>query len=105
MGSKGLMITSSPDAQRETSRRRHPIRQAVIVIIAAAGISVLAAVTMIWFAGVTGSVLWTVVAGLLVTLLASWIIGRLLGREVFGPLMVFGRAALLSLTWLCTGFG
>jgi hypothetical protein len=54
MGSKGLMITSSPDAQRETSRRRHPIRQAVIVIIAAAGVSVLAAVIMIWFAGVKG---------------------------------------------------
>jgi hypothetical protein len=54
------------------------------MIIAAAGVSVLAAVIMIWFAGVTGSVLWSVVAGLLAALLASLIIG-LLRRDVFGP--------------------
>ena len=84
MGKKSLMITSNPEAPRKTRQRRHRIRQAVIAIIAAAGISVLAAVIMIWFAGVTGSVLWTVVAGLLVTLLASLIIGLLLRRDVFG---------------------
>ena len=104
MGKKGLMITSSPGAGREASRRGHPIRRAVIVIIAAAGVSVLAAVIMIWFAGITGSVLWTVVAGLLAALLASLIIGLLLRRDVFGPLMVFGLAALFSLTWLYPGF-
>jgi hypothetical protein len=98
MGKKGLMIISDPEAPRKTSQRRHRIHQAVIVIIAAAGVSVLAAVIMIWFAGVTGSVLWTVVAGLLAALLASLIIGLLLRRDVFGPLMVFGLAALLSLT-------
>ena len=99
------MITSSPDAQRGTSQRRYRLRQAVIMIIAAAGVSVLAAVIMIWFAGVTGSVLWTVVAGLLAALLASLIIGLLLRRDVFGPLTVFGLAALFSLTWLYPGFG
>jgi proline iminopeptidase len=105
MGKKDLMITSDPEAPRKTSQRRHRIHQAVIVIIAAAGVSVLAAVIMIWFAGITGSVLWTVVAGLLAALLASLIIGLLLRRDVFGPLMVFGLAALLSLTWLYPGFG
>jgi proline iminopeptidase len=105
MGKKSSMITSIPDARMKTSQRGHPIRRAVILIIPAAGVSVLAAVIMIWFAGVTGSVLWTVADGLLAALLASLIIGLLLRRDVFGPLMVFGLAACFSLAWLYPGFG
>jgi pimeloyl-ACP methyl ester carboxylesterase len=105
MGKKGLMITSIPDVRMETNQRRHPIRRTLIMIIAAAGVTVLAAVIMIWLAGVTGSVLWTVVAGLLAALLASLIIGLLLRRDVFGPLMVFGLAAFFTLAWLYPGTG
>jgi hypothetical protein len=85
---------------------QHPIRRAVIIIIAAVGVSALAAVIIIWFAGLTGSTAWAVVAGLLAVLLVSLIIGLLLlRRDVFGPLMVFGLAAFFSLTWLYPGFG
>ena len=99
------MITSVSAIRRDTSQHRHPIRRAVIMIIAAAGVSVLAALIMIWIAGITGSVMWTVVAGLLAALLASLIIGLLLRRDVFGPLMVLGITALFSLTWLYPGVG
>jgi len=91
-------MTSSPG-------QRHPIRQAVIVIIAAVSISVVAALIMIWIAGLSGSLLWTVIAGLLITLLLSLIIGLLLRRDVLGPLMIFGLALLLSLSWLYPGSG
>lgn len=85
---------------------QHPIRRAVIIIISAVGVSALAAVIIIWFAGLTGSTAWAVVAGLLAVLLVSLIIGLLLlRRDVFGPLMVFGLAAFFSLTWLYPGFG
>ena len=77
--------------------RQHLIRRAVIIIIAAVGVSAQAAVITIWFAGLTGSAVWAVIAGLLAALLASLIIGPLLRRDVFGPLMVFGLTALLSL--------
>ena len=85
--------------------RQHLIRRAVIIIIAAVGVSALAAVITIWFAGLTGSAVWAVIAGLLAALLASLIIGLLLRRDVFGPLMVFGLTALLSLNWLSPGIG
>lgn len=98
------MIDSIPKLRMETRQHRHPVRRAVIMIIAAAGVSLLAAVIMIWFAGVTGSVVWTVAAGVLAALLASLIMGLLL-RDVFGPLMVLGLAALLSLSWLYPGTG
>jgi pimeloyl-ACP methyl ester carboxylesterase len=91
-------MTSSPG-------QRHPIRQAVIVIIAAVSISAVAALIMIWIAGLSGSLLWTVIAGLLITLLLSLIIGLLLRRDVLGPLMIFGLALLLSLSWLYPGPG
>src|SRR5688572_18069848 len=84
---------------------QHPIRRAVIIIISAVGVSALAAVIIIWFAGFTRSTAWAVVAGLLAALLVSLIIGLLLRRDVFGPLMVFGLAAFFSLTWLYPGFG
>ena len=84
---------------------QHPIRRSVIIIISAVGVSALAAVIIIWFAGLTGSTAWAVVAGLLAALLVSLIIGLLLRRDLFGPLMVFGLAAFFSLTWLYPGFG
>ena len=59
-----------------------------VIIAAAADVSVLAAVIRIWFAGLTGSVLWTIIVGLLVTLLLSLIIGLLLQRDALGPLML-----------------
>jgi pimeloyl-ACP methyl ester carboxylesterase len=43
---------------------QHPIRRAVIIIISAVGVSALAAVIIIWFARLTGSTAWAVVAGL-----------------------------------------
>ena len=39
--------------------RQHRIRRAVIIIIAAVGVSALAAVITIWFAGLTGSAVAT----------------------------------------------
>jgi pimeloyl-ACP methyl ester carboxylesterase len=91
-------MTSSPG-------QRHPIRLVVIVIIVAVGISAVAALIMIWIAGLSGSLLWSVIAGLLITLLLSLIIGLLLQRDVLGPLMIFGLALLLSLSWLYPGSG
>jgi proline iminopeptidase len=91
-------MTSSPG-------QRHPIRHAVIVIIAAVSLSAVAALIMIWIAGLSGSLLWTVIAGLLITLLLSLIIGLLLRRDVLGPLMIFGLALLLSPSWLYPGSG
>jgi proline iminopeptidase len=91
-------MTSSPG-------QRHPIRRALIVIIAAVSISAVAALIMIWIAGLSGSLLWSVIAGLLITLLLSLIVGLLLRRDVLGPLMIFGLALLLSLSWLYPGSG
>jgi proline iminopeptidase len=91
-------MTSSPG-------QRHPIRRALIVIIAAVGISAVAALIMIWIAGLSGSLLWSVIAGLLITVLLSLIIGLLLRRDILGPLMIFGLAMLLSLSWLYPGSG
>jgi hypothetical protein len=42
--------------------QRHRIRRAVIIIIAAVGVSALSAVIIIWFAGLIGSAVWAVVA-------------------------------------------
>ena len=88
-----------------TPGQRHPIRRALIVIIAAVGISAIAALIMIWIAGLSGSLPWSVIAGLLITLLLSLIIGLLLRRNVLGPLMIFGLALLISLSWLYPGSG
>jgi proline iminopeptidase len=85
--------------------QRHPIRRVVIAIMAAVGISAVAALIMIWIAGLSGSLLWSVIAGLLITLLLSLIIGLLLQRNVLGPLMIFGLALLLSLSWFYPGSG
>ena len=54
--------------------QQHRIRRAVIIIIAAVCVSALAAVIIIWFAGLTGSAVWAVVAGLLAALLASLLV-------------------------------
>ena len=75
------------------------------MIIAAVGSSAVAALIMIWVAGLSGSLLWSVIAGLLITLLLSLIIGLLLRRDVLGPLMIFGPALLLSMSWLYPGSG
>ena len=75
------------------------------MIIAAVGVSALAALIMIWVAGLSGSLLWSVIAGLLITLLLSSIIGLLLRRDVLGPFMIFGLALVLSLSWLYPGSG
>jgi pimeloyl-ACP methyl ester carboxylesterase len=73
------------------------------MIIAAVGVSALAAMSLVWIAGLSGSPLWSVVAGLLITLLLSLIIGLLLRRDVLGPFMIFGLALALSLSWLYPG--
>jgi proline iminopeptidase len=75
------------------------------MIIAAVGVSVLAAVIMIWFAGRTGALTWNITAAVLGVLLLSLIIGLLLRRDVLGPLILFGLVALLSLSWLYPGSG
>jgi proline iminopeptidase len=105
MGTKGCSDSRKQVNLMNGRPQQHTIRRAVIIIIAAVSVSALAAVIIIWFAGLTGSAMWAVVAGLLAALLASLIIGLLLRRDVFGPLMVFGLTAMLSLSWLSPGIG
>jgi peptidoglycan/LPS O-acetylase OafA/YrhL len=88
------------------------VRRALIIFLAAVLVSVLAALTMIGFAALTTSLAWSVIGGLLVAALVSWILGsRILRRDrkaqrlVIGPLVVLGCAAVISLTWLYPGTG
>ena len=92
-----------------------PFRRALVIILAAVGVSVLTAASMIVVAKVTKSLTWAVVGGVLVGVFASWFLGFLiwrrdreahvsrLRRRVFGPLAVLGCATALSLSWLHTG--
>ena len=81
------------------------VRRALIIFLAAVLVSVLAALTMIGFAALTRSLAWSVIGGLLVAALVSWILGsRILRRDrkaqrlVIGPLVVLGCSAIISLT-------
>jgi proline iminopeptidase len=96
--------------------RRRPVRRVLIILLAAVLVSVLAAVTMIGLAGLSGSLAWSVTGGVLASVLASWLLGFLIWRHdpsdasrlrrlVFGPLIILGCAVLLSLTWLYPGTG
>jgi proline iminopeptidase len=99
------------------SRRHHALLRALIIFFAAILVSLLAAVTMIGLAALTKSLGWSVVFGILVAVIASWILGFLIWRRdrevggsagrrlVIGPLLVLGCAALLSLSWLYPGTG
>ncbi len=87
-------------------------RRALIIFLAAVLVSVLAALTMIGFAALTRSLAWSVIGGLLVAALVSWVLGFLIlrrdrkaQRQVIGPLVVLGCAAVISLTWLYPGAG
>jgi proline iminopeptidase len=89
-----------------------PVRRALIIFLAAVVVSVLAELTMIGSAALTRSLAWSVIGGLLVAALVSWILGsRILRRDrkaqrlVIGPLVVLGCAAVISLTWLYPGTG
>jgi pimeloyl-ACP methyl ester carboxylesterase len=89
----------------------------VLVIVAAVAVSALAAGSMIGFAALTKSTTGATVGGVLVAALASWVLGYLiwrrdreataspLRRRLFGPIAVFGCAAVLSLTWIYPGSG
>ena len=91
------------------------VRRALIIFLAAVLVSVLAALTIIGSAALTKSLVWSVIGGLLVATLVSWIFGFLilrrdrepqpsaLRRLVIGPLVVLGCAAVISLTWLYPG--
>jgi proline iminopeptidase len=93
------------------------VRRALIIFLAALAVSVLAAASMIGFAALTTSLAWSVVGAVLVAAGASWILGFLIWRRdqgahakplrrlVFGPLVVLGCAAVLSLSWLYPGTG
>lgn len=88
------------------------VRRALIIFLAAVLVSVLAALTMIGFAALTRSLAWSVIGGLLVAALVSWVLGFLILRRdskaqrlVIGPLVVLGCAAIISLTWLYPGTG
>ena len=87
-------------------------RRALIIFLAAVLVSVLAALTMIGSAALTRSRAWSVIGGLLVAALVSWILGSFILRRdskaqrlVIGPLVVLGCAAVISLTWLYPGTG
>jgi hypothetical protein len=96
---------------------RRAVRRALIIFLAAVLVSVLAALTMIGFAALARSLAWSVIGGLLVAALVSWILGFLmlrrdrklrpsaLRRLVVGPLVPLGCAAVISLTWLYPGTG
>jgi pimeloyl-ACP methyl ester carboxylesterase len=91
---------------------RRAVRRALIIFLAAVLVSVLAALTMIGFAALTRSLAWSVIGGLLVAALVSWVLGFLIlrrdrkaQRQVIGPLVVLGCAAVISLTWLYPGTG
>jgi hypothetical protein len=79
MGTKGCSDSRKQLNLMDGCPQQHTIRRAVIIIIAAVSVSALAAVIIIWFAGLTGLAAWAVVAGLLAALLASLIIGLLFG--------------------------
>lgn len=51
------------------------VRRALIIFLAAVLVSVLAALTMIGFAALTRSLAWSVIGGLLVAALVSWVLG------------------------------
>ena len=94
--------------------RRHPVRRALIIFLAAVLVSLLAAATMIGFAALTKSLAWAVAAAVLVALLASWVLGFILWRRqreaplrrlLLGPLVVLALGAVLSLSWLYPGSG
>jgi proline iminopeptidase len=96
------------------SGRRRPVRRVVIILIAAVLVSVLAAVTMIGLATFSKSLAWSVIGGVLAAVLASWLLGFLiwrgdtthaspLRRLIFGPLIILGCAAVVSVSWLYTG--
>jgi proline iminopeptidase len=103
----------------ESIRRpeRWPVYRVVLVILAAAAVSVLAAGSMIGFAALTKSTTAAVVGAVLTAALASWVLGFLiwrrdreapvspLRRRLFGPVAVFVCAAVLSLSWLYPGSG
>ena len=89
----------------------------MLIIVAAAVVSALAAGSMIGFAPLTKSTAAAVVGGVLVAVLASWVLGLFiwrgdreatvspLRRRLFGPMAIFGCAAVLSLSWLYPGSG
>jgi hypothetical protein len=58
--------------------RLRPVRRALIIFLAAVLVSVLAALTMIGSAALTRSLAWSVIGGLLVAALVSWILGFLI---------------------------
>jgi proline iminopeptidase len=104
--SRAHRASASDESRRALPQR--PVRRALIIFVAALLVSVLAATTMIGFAGLTKSLGWSIVAALLVAAAASWILGFLIWRHhrlVTGPLIVLCCAVLLSLTWLYPGFG
>ena len=102
------------------------VRRALIIFLGALLVSVLAAATMIGFAALTKSLVWSVIGAVLIGILASWLVGILIWRRVhalrraepsdraearplrrlvIGPLVVLACAVLLSLTWLYPGLG
>jgi proline iminopeptidase len=96
---------------RTRAPRRRPVRRAVIIFAAAVLVSVLAAGSMIGFAALMGSLAWVVIGGVLTAVLGSWLLGFVIWRHdrealrrlVIGPLVVFGCAVVLSLSWLYPG--
>jgi proline iminopeptidase len=96
--------------------RRRSLLWVVLVVLAAVAVSALAAANTIGFVALTGSLVLGLAAGVLVALLVSWLLGYLIwrraqaasdgwARRVFGPIVVLGCAAVLSLSWLNPGFG
>ncbi len=111
----GLQANPSSAKAPDESRRARPgrlIRRAVIILLAAVLVGLLAALSMIGFAALTGSLAWSVVGAVLAALLASWLLGLPIWRRqlpvrrlIFGPLILLSCAALLSLSWLYPGTG
>jgi len=99
------------------SAGRRPLYRLMLVIVAAAVVSALAVGSMIGFAALTKSTAAAVVGGVLVAVLASWVLGLFIWRDdreatvsplrrgLFGPMAIFGCAAVLSLSWLYPGSG
>jgi multidrug efflux pump subunit AcrB len=57
---------------------RRAVRRVLIIFLAAVLVSVLAALTMIGFAALARSLAWSVIGGLLVAALVSWVLGSLI---------------------------